>query len=63
MSQQPDYVTKNLRKFEHNSPTKPQHTPLTAAPKVYGKKAQEPTPLDTSPTVDVKAKKRIEQIV
>ena len=36
----PKYVEKTLRKFDHQKPTRPQHTPMVPAPRVYGKEAQ-----------------------
>ena len=35
----PRYVPKNLRKFGHNKPKPPQHTPCLPAPRRYGQDA------------------------
>ncbi len=59
----PGYIKKKLQEFEHATPTKPQHCPYSPAPKQFGSEAQRPLPGDTSPVIDDKKKKRIQQIV
>jgi hypothetical protein len=45
----PVYAIKNLTRYNHPPPLKPQHYPYTPNPIVYGKDNQAPTPGDTSP--------------
>ena len=39
----PNYVHKNLVKYKHEAPRKPQHCPYEPAPKKYGKESNEVT--------------------
>ncbi len=50
------YVMKQLTKYGHVAPLKPQHFK-------YGNDNQAPSPLDDSPRLDKAGKKRIQQIV
>ncbi len=59
----PVYAIKNLTRYNHPPPLKPQHCPYTPNPIVYGKDNQSPTPGDTSPLLDAAVKQRIQQIV
>jgi hypothetical protein len=59
----PVYAIKNLTRYNHPPPLKPQHCPYTPNPIVYGKDNQAPTPGDTSPLLDAAGKRRIQQIV
>ena len=59
----PVYAIKNLTRYNHPPPLKPQHCPYTPNPIVYGKDNQAPTPGDTSPPLDAAGKRRIQQIV
>jgi hypothetical protein len=59
----PKYVPKVLQRFEHEAPSKPQHSPFQAAPKKYGAAAQEPMEDDHTALLDEKGKKRVQQIV
>jgi hypothetical protein len=54
---------KNLTRYNHPPPLKPQHCPYTPNPIVYGKDNQAPTPGDISPLLDAAGKQRIQQIV
>ena len=58
----PGYIKKALQKYLHEK-RKLQHSPYPAAPRKYGKAAQEPTPPDDSPPVDEKTKTRVQQVV
>jgi hypothetical protein len=57
------YVMKQLTKYGHVAPLKPQHCPYLSNPIKYGKDNQAPSPLDDSPLLDEAGKKRIQQIV
>ena len=59
----PEYVKKALAKYVHESPRRPQHSPLLVTPKKYGAAAQDPLPPNESPPVDEKEKTRLQQIV
>ncbi len=45
----PGYIRKQLQKYRHNCPKRPQHCPYSSLPKQYGSEAQRPLPPDTSP--------------
>jgi hypothetical protein len=45
----PGYVSKVLRKFQHDAPNHPQHTPSGYVTPVYGAKTQYATKVETSP--------------
>ena len=57
------YVMKQLTKFGHIAPFKPQHCPYSPNPIKYGKDNQTPFPLDDSPLLDAAGKKRVQKIV
>ena len=59
----PGYVEKQLIKYNHPKPKKPQHCPREANPTKYGSKTQEALPVDDSPTIHEKGPKLIQQIV
>ena len=59
----PGYVKKLLARFKHKKPTKPVDSPYKAPPRVYGKAAQDPIPVDSSPKLDEKGKLRIQQVL
>jgi len=46
------YVMKQLTKYGHIAPLKPQHCPYSPNPIKYGKDNQAPSPLDDSPLLD-----------
>ena len=58
----PDYVKKQLQKYNHPTPTKPQDSPFPVPPTRFGKDAQKPLPVDTSPKLDKKDKKFNQQV-
>ena len=43
------YIRKQLQKYKHASPPRPQHCPYSPEPKQYGNDAPRPLPEDTSP--------------
>ena len=53
---------KQLQKYNHPPPKKPQHCPWEPAPRTIGTKSQETEPEDTSPPLDNKGIHRIQQI-
>ncbi len=44
----PSYIIKQLQRYKHASPTRPQHCPYYPQPKQYGSAAQRPIELDNS---------------
>jgi hypothetical protein len=59
----PKYVMKQLTRFSHPMPLKPQHCLFAPNPVTYGKSNQAPNPTDNSPLLDNASKKRIQQVV
>ena len=59
----PKYVIKQLVKYEHPMPKRPQHCPYSPNRIQYGKDNQNVTPEDNSPKLDKNGKKRIQQVV
>lgn len=57
----PNYVEKQLVRYEHVRPKRPQHCPYAPNPIKYGAKTQDPVPEDESPLLDMKGKKYIQQ--
>ncbi len=57
------YVLKQLTKYGHVAPSKPQHCPYLPNPIKYGKDNQAPSPLNDSPLLNEAGKKCILQIV
>lgn len=49
----PGYIDNVLQRFEHKTPTKPQHCPFQPTPRKYGTAAQAPLPPDTSNRLDL----------
>jgi hypothetical protein len=54
---------KQLTKYSHIAPLKPQHCPYSPNPIKYGKDNQSPSPLDKKPCLDKAQKKCIQKIV
>jgi hypothetical protein len=59
----PGYIKKKLQEYKHVKAGKMQTTPYTPAPKQFGSEAQRPLPTDTSPLLDKKGIRRVQQIV
>jgi hypothetical protein len=55
------YIIKQLQKYKHASPPKPQHCPY--APKQFGSKAQHPLPPNTSPLLSNADIKHVQRII
>jgi hypothetical protein len=58
----PGYVDKALRQFQHATPTAPQHTLFPSMPIKYGAQTQYTKAPSTSPPLDQKGKKIIQQV-
>jgi len=56
----PGYVEKQLLKYNHPKPTKPQHCPWEPNPKKFGTSTKAPLPEDKSPPMDDTRKKYIQ---
>ena len=59
----PAYVRKQLTRYAHPTPKKPQYCPYTPNPITYGSKSNEMAPINDSPPLDDAGKKRIQQVV
>ena len=59
----PGYIKKKLKEYEHIMPKKLQRCPYSPEPKRFGTEAQAPLPPDSSPKLDAKGIKRVQQIV
>ncbi len=57
------YVMKQLIKYGHVAPAKPQHCPYSPNAILYEKDNQAPTPSNESPLLDEAGKKHVQQIV
>ena len=58
----PGYVTKALKQFQHEPPTKKQHAPFPCARINYGAKKQYATQTSQAPPLDKQGKKYIQQV-
>jgi hypothetical protein len=59
----PNYIPKQLVKYKHEKPKRPQHCPYTPAPIKFVAKTQGPLPEDTSKQLDKDGQKYIQQVV
>jgi len=59
----PVYIDKVRQRFDHETPTKPQHSPFQPQPRKFGVAAQDPIDEDKTPAVDDERKRRIQQVV
>ena len=59
----PNYVRKQLTKYRHTAPKRPQHCPFEPAPIKYGRSAQEITEPKISPPLNKEDKKIVQQVV
>ena len=59
----PDFVKKSLNKYQHPTPSKPQHAPTKATPINYGAKVQAPTPDDETPLLTPEGIRQVQDIV
>ena len=58
----PQYVKKQLLRYNHTRPDKPVHSPLLPKPRRYGSESQQPEPLDTTPFLNDADTKLIQQV-
>ena len=59
----PGYVARALMRFQHPEPTRPQDSPHAWQKPNYGAKTQYVTPIDTTPFLDVKDTKRVQEVL
>jgi hypothetical protein len=59
----PGYIKMKLQEYEHVVPVKLQTCPYSPEPKKFGMEAQLPLPPDSSPKLNAKGIKRVQQIV
>jgi hypothetical protein len=59
----PGYIIKQLQKYKHAIPAKPQHCLDTPQPHQYGSKAQQPLPIDISPPLSDAKFKHIQRVI
>ena len=59
----PNYVTKELHKFQHPTPKRAQYAPHQWTRPNYEATKQLAIPLDTSPPIPEEQKRRIQQII
>jgi hypothetical protein len=59
----PGYIKKKLQEYEHVASNKKQTCPYLPEPKKFGTEAQAPLPPDSSPCLNAKGIKFIQQIV
>jgi hypothetical protein len=59
----PGYIEKKLQEYKHVKSKAIQNCPYTPAPKQFGSEAQRPLPPDSSPRLDKKGIRRVQQIV
>ncbi len=57
------YIKKKLQEYGHIMPKRLQTCPYSPEPKQFGTEAQAPLPADTTPKLDAKGIKRVQQIV
>jgi len=57
------YVMKQMTKYGHVAPLKPQHCPYSPNPIKYGKDNQAPSPINDSPLLDAAGKKQVQKVV
>ena len=59
----PGYIEKALKRFQHDAPAKPEHSPHAAQDKQIGVKVQLTPTEDTSPSLSKDKKKEIQRII
>ena len=59
----PGYIQEALLRFTHPIPTRMQHSPFKWNPPTYGAPVQYATPEDTTPLLNTKDTKRVQQVV
>ena len=59
----PGYIKKQLSKYKHPTPKRPQHAPFPCAPKAYVKLAQDPIATDNSPPAGQEGITHVQKVV
>jgi hypothetical protein len=59
----PGYIVKQLQRYKHAPPTRPQHCPFYPQPKQYGSTAQRPIKPDTSPPLSKEDIKQVQRVI
>ena len=59
----PNYVAKQLTRYRHKAPKRPQNCPYDPPPRVYGSKSQQVPKEEASPPISEEEKKYIQQVV
>ena len=59
----PGYVDTLQTRYHHEVPSKPQHSPYQAPPKIFGAAAQDTIPADTTERIDEKRIKVVQQVI
>jgi len=59
----PNYVHKQLVKYRHNAPKRPQYCPYEPGPVQYGRKSQKVPVEQESKLLDKEGKLRVQQVV
>eukprot|EP00956_Cyclotella_meneghiniana_P034908 scaffold109299_cov35-Cyclotella_meneghiniana.AAC.1 len=59
----PGYVQKQLTKYNHPAPSKPQHCPYEPSPIKYGSASQDVLPQDYSPPLDKDGIQYLQQVI
>ena len=59
----PGYIDKVRKRFKHELPKKPQHSPYQPQPKKYGTASQDPIDPDMTDPINDTQKTRIQQVV
>ena len=59
----PGYIEKLQARYSHEMPSRPQHSPYRAPPKIYGATTQDTIPDNESAKVDEKRVKVVQQVV
>ena len=59
----PGYIEKLLQRMKHEKPTKLQHSPYQAPPRIFGTRDQNTVPPDASPKLEDKRKQKVQQVI
>ena len=59
----PGYIEKQLSKYNHQTPTQPQHAPYPCATKTYGILVQDPITTDNSPPAGQEGITHVQNVV
>ena len=59
----PGYIIKQLKKYKHDCPDRPQHCPYAPTPKQYGSESQRPLPPNTSPYLSKEDIQHVQRVI